>query len=78
MVYPELVIFFGFENYFLLIIKIFFIIGSVLNIIFSFIVVKQVTSMSKNINDKFNFVLIVFSYIYLVLSIILVLSMVAL
>ncbi len=70
--------FFGLENYFLSIIKIFFIIGSILNIIFSFIVVKQVTSMSKNINDKFNFVLIIFSYIYLVLSIILILSMVAL
>ena len=70
--------FFGLENYFLMVVKVFFIISSILNIIFSMIVVKQVTSMSKNINDKFNHFLIIISYIYLVVSVVLVLSMVAL
>jgi len=70
--------FMGFENYFLIIVKVFFIIGSILNLIFSFIVVKQVTSMSKNITDKFNSFLIIFSYIYLIISFILVLSTLAL
>lgn len=68
----------GLENYFLKFIKIFFIIFSVLNLIFSLIVVKQVTSMSKDINDKFNFILISFSYLYVILSILLILSMIAL
>ena len=70
--------FIGLENYFLIVIKVFFILGSILNLIFSFIVVKQVASMSKNINDKFNFILVIFSYIYLTLSVILILSMMAL
>jgi hypothetical protein len=70
--------FMGFENYFLIIIKGFFIIGSILNLIFSFIVVKQVTSMSKNIIDKFNYFLIIFSYIYLIISFVLVLTTLAL
>ena len=70
--------FLGLENYFLIFIKIFFIIFSVLNLIFSLIVVKQVTSMSKDINDKFNLILISFSYIYVVLSVLLILSMIAL
>lgn len=70
--------FLGLENYFLIFIKIFFIIFSVLNLIFSLIVVKQVTSMSKDINDKFNFILISFSYLYMILSVLLILSMIAL
>ncbi len=70
--------FLGLENYFLIFIKIIFIIFSVLNLIFSLIVVKQVTSMSKDINDKFNFILISFSYIYMILSVLLILSMIAL
>ena len=70
--------FLGLENYFLIFIKIFFIIFSVLNLIFSLIVVKQATSMSKDINDKFNFILISFSYLYMILSVLLILSMIAL
>lgn len=70
--------FFGLESYFLIVIKIFFIIGSILNLIFSAIVVKQVTSMSKNIKEKFNYILTIISYTYLVISIVLVLSMMAL
>lgn len=70
--------FLNFENYFLIAIKIFFIIGSIINLIFSLIVVKQVSSMSKKINDKFNYVLTIISYVYLAISIVLVLSMIAL
>lgn len=68
----------GLENYFLIVIKIFFIIGSILNLIFSAIVVKQVVSMSKNIKEKYNYILTIISYIYLGISIVLVLSMLAL
>jgi len=70
--------FLNFENYFLIAIKIFFIVGSIINLIFSLIVVKQVSSMSQKIRDKFNYVLKIISYIYLVVSVILVLSMIAL
>ena len=70
--------FLNFENYFLIAIKIFFIVGSIINLIFSLIVVKQVSSMSQKIKDKFNYVLKIISYIYLVVSVILVLSMIAL
>lgn len=70
--------FMGLENYFLFVIKIFFIIGSIINLIFSAIVVKQVTSMSKNIKEKFNYILTIISYFYLIISVVLVLSMVAL
>lgn len=58
--------------------KIFFIILSLLYTIFALIVVKQVNSMSKSIADKFNPILILFSFIHLVFSGILVLSMFAL
>jgi hypothetical protein len=66
------------NNYFLIIIKIFFIITSILNLVFSLIVVKQVNSMSKNIIDKFNQILKIFSYTYLVFSAIVVLTILAL
>ena len=57
---------------FLIIQKIFFIACSVFYLIFALIVVKQVTSMSKNIKDKFNPVLISFSYLHLVFAIFLI------
>jgi hypothetical protein len=63
-----------FNNYFLLIIKIFFILISILFLVFSLIVVKQVNSMSKNITDKFNQILKIASYVYLIFSIILTFS----
>jgi len=67
-----------FNNYFLGITKVFFIALSILYLIFSLIVVKQVTSMSKNITDKFNTILVVFSFIHLIFAVILILSMLAL
>ena len=66
------------NNYLFGTIKVFFIISSLLYSIFSLIVVKQVTSMSKNITDKFNLILIIFSYLHLLFSVILFLSMFAL
>lgn len=57
---------------FLTILKIFFIACSVFYLIFSLIVVKQVSSMSKNVKDKFNSILISFSFIHLIAAAILV------
>jgi len=57
---------------FLTILKIFFIACSIFYFIFSLIVVKQVSSMSKNIKDKFNSILISFSFIHLIAAAILV------
>lgn len=65
-------------TYFLLIQKIFFILCSLFYFIFAAIVVRQTLSMSKNIVDKFNPVIIVFSYIHLVLAAFLILSTIAL
>ncbi|HPT66388.1 MAG TPA: hypothetical protein PK257_03740 [Candidatus Woesebacteria bacterium] len=65
----------GLENYFFIITKIFFISCSILYLIFSLIVVKQVTSMSKSVTDKFNPILILFSFIHLGFSILLILTM---
>lgn len=57
---------------FLVVLKIFFIACSIFYLIFSLIVVKQVTSMSKNVKDKFNSILISFSFIHLIAAAILV------
>jgi len=54
--------------YFLIAQKIFFVACSLIYFVFSLIVVKQVTSMSKNVHDKFNPVLITFSFIHLIFS----------
>lgn len=67
-----------FNNYFFGVTKVFFVALSFLYLIFSLIVIKQVTSMSKNVTDKFNSILIVFSFIHLIFSVILVISMFAL
>jgi hypothetical protein len=52
--------------------KIFTILGTVLYFIFSIVIVKQVTSMSKNVYDKFNNILIAISYIHLLFSLLLI------
>jgi len=54
--------------------EIFAFLGSLIYLIFALVVVKQVTSMSKNVYDKFNAVLIVFSYIHFLFSAFLFLS----
>lgn len=61
-----------FNQYFELITKIFFITGSILYVIFALVVVKQTKMMSKNVNDKFNLILVTFSYAHLIFSIFIV------
>lgn len=52
--------------------KVFFVLATVIYAIFAFIVVKQTTTMTKNVQDKFNPVLITFCYLHLALSILLI------
>lgn len=59
-------------QYFLVVEKGFFVILSFLYIIFSIVVVRQVTSLSKNISGKFNVILTTISYINLIFSFFLV------
>ena len=60
------------NNYFLLLEKLSFVLGAILYLIFALVVVKQTTMMSNNVNDKFNGILITFSYLHLTFSILLV------
>jgi len=61
------------NSVFALIFRIFFLLGSVFYVIFAVVVVRQVAMMSKNVYDKFNTILIIFSYLHLAFSIFLVL-----
>ncbi|HBP50729.1 MAG: hypothetical protein US68_C0010G0018 [Candidatus Shapirobacteria bacterium GW2011_GWE1_38_10] len=61
-----------FTNYLVLVEKIFGIVGSLIYLIFALVIVKQVNTMTRNVRDKFNGILIVFSYIHLVVAILLV------
>jgi len=63
------------ESYFFIFTKGFFILSSLIYLVFALIVVKQVTSMSKSVNDKFNPILVIFSYIHLAFSVFLILTM---
>jgi hypothetical protein len=54
-------------------VKMLFVLGALIYSIFALVVVKQTTTMTKNVNDKFNPVLIIFSYIHLVFSIFMIL-----
>lgn len=60
------------NTYLLLVQKLSFVLGSVLYLLFALIVVKQTTMMSKNVNDKFNAVLITFAYVHAAFSVFLV------
>ena len=53
--------------------RIFAFVGTALYLIFAIVIVKQVSMMTKNVNDKFNGVVIVFSYIHLALAVFLML-----
>jgi len=53
--------------------KLFFVLGAIFYLFFSIVVVKQTTMMSKNVKDKFNAVLITFSYLHLGFSVFLIL-----
>jgi hypothetical protein len=52
--------------------KSFFVLGAIFYLVFALIIVKQTTMMSKNVSDKFNSILISFSYLHLLFSILLV------
>ena len=56
------------NNYLALAQKLSFTLGSIIYLIFAIIVVKQTSMMTKNVNDKFNPVLITISYIHLAFS----------
>ena len=49
-----------------------FVLGSLIYLVFAFIVLKQTTMMSKNVHDKFNPILITIATIHLIASIVLV------
>jgi hypothetical protein len=59
-------------NYLHLAEKLFVILGMIVYLVFSTVVVKQTTTMSKNVNDKFNPILVAFSYIHLAFSVFLI------
>lgn len=61
------------NSIFTLIFRIFFLLGSVFYVVFAIVVVRQVAMMSKNVYDKFNSILIIFSYLHLAFAIFLVL-----
>lgn len=57
-----------FSGYLYLLGKIFTFLGTGIYLIFAIIVVKQVAMMTKNVYDKFNNIVIIFSYIHLALA----------
>lgn len=59
-------------KYFLGVEKTFFVILSLLYIIFAVVVVRQITSLSKEIGGKFNVILTTISYVNLIFSFFLV------
>jgi len=56
------------NNYLLLITKFFFVLGAIIYFIFSIIIVRQTTTMTKNVSDGFNPILIAFSYLHLLFA----------
>ncbi len=62
-----------FTNYLIILEKIFAFLGTGIYLIFAIVIVKQVSMMTKNVNDKFNGIVIVFSYVHLGLAIFLML-----
>ena len=64
------------NNFLTIVEKVIGVTGSIVYLVFAGVIVKQVTMMSKNINDKYNGLLIAISYIHLVVAIFLVLMVV--
>ena len=62
-----------FSGYLLILERIFAFVGTGLYLIFAIVVVKQVSMMTKNVKDKFNGVVIFFSYVHLALAVFLML-----
>ena len=61
-----------FNNYLGIVEKIFGVLGSLIYLIFSLVMVKQVGTMTKNVKDKFNSILVVISYVHLAAAVLLV------
>ena len=64
---------FNFNLYLTIFEKAIFVIASVLYLIFAFVIVKQVSMMTRNVKDKFNAILSIFSILHLIFAILLVL-----
>lgn len=64
------------NNFLTIVEKVIGVTGSIVYLVFAGVIVKKVTMMSKNINDKYNGLLIAISYIHLVVAIFLVLMIV--
>jgi hypothetical protein len=62
----------GLNNYLMIAEKICGVLGTLIYLVFSLVVVKQVGTMTKNVKDKFNGVLISFSYLHLIAAVMLV------
>ena len=62
-----------FANLLNLVEKIIFVLSALVYSIFAIVIVKQVSTMTKNVQDKFNSVLILFSYLHLAFSLFLIL-----
>lgn len=71
-------IFTNFNGFILVGLKYFFLACTVFYFIFAIILIRQVTTMTKNITDKFNYIPISLSYIHLMFSAFLILSTLAL
>ncbi|MEK7528122.1 MAG: DUF5657 family protein [Patescibacteria group bacterium] len=60
-------------NLLMIVEKILATLGTIIYVVFALVIVKQVTTMSNHVKDKFNGVLIVFSYLHLLFSLVLAL-----
>jgi hypothetical protein len=57
------------NNIFQSLFRFLFDLGAVFYLVFAVVVVKQVTTMTKNVYDKFNAILVSFSYLHLIFAI---------
>jgi hypothetical protein len=64
---------FGVGNILIVVERVMAILGTLIYLIFALVIVKQVTTMSHQVKDKFNGVLIAFSYLHLLFSLLVVL-----
>lgn len=62
----------NFNSYLVILEKVLGVLGALIYLVFSLVVVKQVGTMTKNVKDKFNGILVSFSYLHLLAAIILV------
>ena len=63
---------FPYNNYLIIVEKIFFVVGAFLYLIFALVIIKQMSSLSKNVQDKYNPLFVALSYIHLIGTIFLI------